>query len=270
MLTRLAAALLLVPLVAACGGSSASPGASGSARPGASAAASGSLEPDASASPGANAAPSASPAAAVQQIACEQTGPPFPVTNLEGETGVEQADNPAAAALRDFLSGPDGSTLPANDWREFARTKALVLFGQDDPSGEAGLYVSATAELSGNAWDITDSGQCRPRTWYANSYGLAADWTLGAKVSKATTSFRALVTEFACASGKSAAGRIAKPRIVYAKSSITITIGVKPLPGNQDCPGNPATPLTVKLSEPLGTRTLFNGGPYPAIEVEKP
>jgi hypothetical protein len=276
MLKRLAAALLLVPLVAACGGSSASPAASGSgsasgsARPSGSAAVSGAPSEQPSGSAGASAAPSASGAVAAQLIACDPAGPAFPVSNLQNETGAEQADNPAAKALRDFLASPNGSALPANDWREFLRTKNTVLYGQDDPSGQAGVYVFAKAALSGSSWNVPDSGQCHPRTWYANSYGVAADWKLGAKTSKTTTQFRALVTEAACAGGKTAAGRIAKPRIDYGDKEITITVAVKPLEGAQDCGTNPATPLTIKLSEPIGTRKLFNGGPYPSVEVTQP
>ena len=133
-----------------------------------------------------------------------------------------------------------------------------------------GLLVVANAQLSNGAWVVHNYGQCRPRTWYANAYGVAADWKLSKKVAATATSFRILVTERACAGGKNASGRLAKPRIVYTKTTVTITIGVKPLEGAQGCPGNPATPLTVTLTEPLGTRTLMDGGPYPAVEVAQP
>jgi hypothetical protein len=206
----------------------------------------------------------------VTLIACEQTGPSFNANALTGEPGAEQAADPAAQALRDFLAGPNGTDLPANDWKELLRNKSTVLYGQDDPSGEAGLLVVARAQLDNSKWVVQDYGQCRPRTWYANAYGLAADWKLSKKVAASATSFRILVTERACAGGKNASGRMAKPRIVSTKTTVTITIGVKPLEGAQDCPGNPATPLTVTLTEPLGNRTLFDGGPYPAVEVEQP
>jgi hypothetical protein len=203
-------------------------------------------------------------------LACEQAGPAFPVTGLDAPAGAEQVDDPAAVALVDFLAGPDGTDLPGSDWRELLRTKTTVLYAQDDPSGEVGQLVVARAELSGGSWTIADSGQCRPRTWFHNSYGLAAEWKLSAKVAKTATSFRALVTELACASGENASGRMAKPRIEYSETAITITIGVKPLEGAQDCPANPATPLTIRLEEPLGDRQLFDGGSYPAVEVKQP
>jgi hypothetical protein len=272
MLTRAAAIALLIPLLAACGSTTASTNPSTSAPPSSSAAASGAATAVPTVAPSAAATASAAPTAAgdIQLLACQPTGPAFPVAALEGAAGTEQADNPAAAALRQFLGGPDGADLPANQWRELVRTKSQVLYGHDDPGGEADVIVMARAQLANSEWTIADSGQCHLRTWYANAYGIAADWKLSGKVAASATSFRALVTEFACASGKSASGRIGKPRIAYTNESVTITIGVRPLQGTQDCPGNPATPLTVRLSEPLGTRTLFNGGPYPAVEVKQP
>jgi hypothetical protein len=269
MLHRLAAVLLLIPLIAACGGSSASTAPSTSAKASGSATASASGgEESPSAAP--TEAPSPTPSGPVTLIACEYGGPSFNASNLTGEPGAEQVDDPAATAFREFLAGPDGTDLPSGDWREFSRAKELVMYGQDDPSGEEGLYLVARAAFESGAWTVSGSAQCRPRIWWSDTYHLAADWKLSKKVPATATSFRALVTEVACASGKNASGRMAKPRIVYDETSVTITIGVKPLEGDQDCPANPATPLTIKLTEPLGDRTLFNGGPYPSVEVEQP
>jgi hypothetical protein len=48
---------------------------------------------------------------------------------------------------------------------------------------------------------------------------------------------------------------------------VTITIGVRPLevaPGTLlNCGGPPGTPASVRLSEPLGDRTLLDGGRVP-------
>ena len=84
-----------------------------------------------------------------------------------------------------------------------------------------------------------------------------------ADIDAETEDFDALVTEMACASGQSSADRIVTPRIVVEADAITITFGVTPLEGSQDCQGNPASEVRVELPEPLGDRELRDGGVYP-------
>jgi hypothetical protein len=268
---RLLAALLSIPLlVAACGGSSATPSgsarASGAPSSGVSAAPSESLEESLAPSESAD----ASPAAPAQLITCSPQGPGFSTAKLDGPADAETGTTAAAKALAEYVTGPDGTDLPDTGWHELYRSKELALYGQDDPSGEPGVLLVATIRASGGAWAGEDNGQCRPQTWLSNSLGIAATWRLAAKTTKTSKSLKVLVTEKACASGQSAKGRIAKPRISYEEDRVVITIGVTPLDGAQDCKSNPATPLTVTLSEALGTRQLFDGGPYPAVEVPQP
>ena len=132
------------------------------------------------------------------------------------------------------------------------------------------MLLVATIRATDGVWAGEDSGQCRPRTWLGSTLGIAADWKLNAAVTKTSKSLKVLVTERACAGGSSAKGRIAKPRISYEEDRIVITIGVTPLKGQQDCQANKATSLTVTLSEAVGDRRLYDGGPYPPIEVEQP
>ena len=77
----------------------------------------------------------------------------------------------------------------------------------------------------------------------------------------------ALVTEVACASGQSSEDRIVEPRITVDEDAITVTFGVTPLEGEQDCQGNEPSPYEVTLPEPLGDRELRDGGVYPAHVV---
>jgi hypothetical protein len=82
-------------------------------------------------------------------------------------------------------------------------------------------------------------------------------------VDPAATEIAVAVYERACASGEPATGRIAEPEITYGDDEVVVTIRVIPRAGNQACPGNPATPFTVELDEPLGDRTLLDGGQDP-------
>ena len=64
-----------------------------------------------------------------------------------------------------------------------------------------------------------------------------------------------VVKEHGCASGRSAEGRI-RAEVDHRLDAVVIAIGVRPLGGDQTCPGNPDTPYTVELDEPLGRRPI--------------
>jgi hypothetical protein len=84
-----------------------------------------------------------------------------------------------------------------------------------------------------------------------------------APVDPAATEIAVAVYERACASGEPATGRIAEPDITYGDDEVVVTIRVIPRAGDQGCPGNPATAFTLQLDEPLGDRTLLDGGQDP-------
>ncbi len=78
-----------------------------------------------------------------------------------------------------------------------------------------------------------------------------------------TTEIKGFVVETACASGQSPDGRVQEPVIEYGAESVAVTYTVTSRPGGQDCQGNPEFPVTFTLSEPLGERTLLDGGTTP-------
>jgi hypothetical protein len=79
----------------------------------------------------------------------------------------------------------------------------------------------------------------------------------------ASTELHILVWELACHDEYAATGRMSAPVVVMTASSVTITIGVRPLVGMHTCPGTPGTPAVVTLPEPLGSRQLLDGHAYP-------
>jgi hypothetical protein len=95
--------------------------------------------------------------------------------------------------------------------------------------------------------------------------GLASWWLDPAAAAPTAISItvHALVREQSCASGKSPDGRIEAPAIDLTDTAITITITIRRRPGAQDCQANSPFPVTITLPEPLGTRTLFDGGGTP-------
>jgi hypothetical protein len=79
--------------------------------------------------------------------------------------------------------------------------------------------------------------------------------------------FRILVTETACASGQSAAGRVEEPLLIREQARVQVAMFVRPLDGPATCPSNPPTPYTLRLDRPLGDRTLADGGTIPPRPV---
>ena len=75
---------------------------------------------------------------------------------------------------------------------------------------------------------------------------------------------RVLVTELACASGRSPEGRIAPPTVIYREDSVTIIFGTRPLAGTQTCQARPPAEVSVDLREPIGNRVLLDGSVFPA------
>jgi hypothetical protein len=100
-----------------------------------------------------------------------------------------------------------------------------------------------------------------------------ASWWLDPKAPPPTedsTSIRGFVEEQACASGKSPEGRIEGPLFDPTETDVTVTFGVRPQPGHQDCQGNAPFPVRFELPEPLAGRTLLDGNEVPPRDASKP
>jgi hypothetical protein len=84
----------------------------------------------------------------------------------------------------------------------------------------------------------------------------------GAALTPATRSFRALVADDSCASGRSQEELIDGYSVKYGRDVIAINFTAKKLKGFQACPR--PSPLwatrTVRLAQPLGTRRLVDTG----------
>ncbi len=133
-------------------------------------------------------------------------------------------------------------------------------------SSEATPMPGATWPVIGEVLSVaTDSipSEFGPATWALDpAYPVP---------NAATTDLHVLVWERACSSGLPTTGRMSAPVIVSTADSLTITIGVRPPPGDtQSCPLPAGTPALVRLREPLGSRTLLDGGRVPPGPPTKP
>ena len=71
-----------------------------------------------------------------------------------------------------------------------------------------------------------------------------------------------IVTEMQCASAIDPTGRI-HTSVEYLPAEVRVTVIVNSVGGYANCPGNPATPFVVELTEPLGNRTIVGESPPP-------
>jgi hypothetical protein len=100
-----------------------------------------------------------------------------------------------------------------------------------------------------------------------------ASWALDptfADPAPETTELHILVWERACNGGTLVVGRMSAPAIIYGPTTVVVTMQVRGLEGAQSCPLGPGTPLLVHLREPLGDRTLLDGGREPPSEPSPP
>ena len=172
----------------------------------------------------------------------------------------QDAANPIGAAVRAEIAG-SGGTLPARGWRLVGSDATHAELIALDPDGNVRLITLMNAN---GTWSLDLAGSCNATVVMASGV-VPASWTWGSpgKPGAATRTFDALVTESACASGHPAAGRIIGPVVVPAADEVLVFFGVHPLPGNQDCQGNPSTRVPVDIGEPLGSRLLRDGGHLP-------
>jgi hypothetical protein len=101
----------------------------------------------------------------------------------------------------------------------------------------------------------------------------AASWWLDPRAPAPTpdsTSIGGFVREEGCASGRTPQGRLEGPLFDLTETDVTVTFGVRPLPGAQDCQANPAFPVTFNLPEPLAERILLDGNAVPPRDATKP
>jgi hypothetical protein len=195
----------------------------------------------------------------------------FPAAGLEAPIGAQDAIGPEFDALRAALAElePEFPGSEAWPWRLAGRDETgAILLARTDELGPPG-WVAVEVAKDDSGWRLATMGGCDPHTVLTASFGPAT-WALDPSFpvpTDATSELHILVWERACAGGAPATGRMSAPVIEYAIETVTITIGVRPPwadPGAAfGCPMPPGTPAIVELSEPLGDRTLLDGGHVP-------
>lgn len=198
-------------------------------------------------------------------------GSEFPAAGLKAPAGAEDASGPENDALRAALA-KFGEMFQGSEtwsWRLAGRDDKGAIFLAETDSGDDHPWVAIEVTTDASGWQPATMGQCSPLVVLSAAFGPAT-WALDpdmAPPTEATTELNILVWERACSSGNPATGRMSAPVVEYTTTTVTITIGVRPLevpPGTGvSCPMPPGTPASLQLAEPLGPRTLLDGGPVP-------
>ena len=73
-----------------------------------------------------------------------------------------------------------------------------------------------------------------------------------------------LATEVECASGREMGDALQGPQVVETKTAVLLAFAAIPLAEPEvNCQGNPSTPVTIELAQPLGVRTIHDGSYVP-------
>ena len=198
----------------------------------------------------------------------------FPAGAMSGPTGAERADDPAANAMRNFLSRRDPALedVPRKDYRILIASDELVVFATE-AIGTSGL-IAIPVERNDAGWRARMTPPCEPRLSLpglnAATWSLAMDQPLPPPDA---TGFVAFVSETGCAGGEPVEGRILPPIIVREPTRVIVVFAVRPPPqtggGLGPCVEALPTPVRVELGQPLGKRELFDGSFFPPQNVQQ-
>lgn len=182
---------------------------------------------------------------------------------------VEEEDRDGGRIVAFGRFGPEatGVTLGFPDGSEVVASTDLGWWAAWWPSNVRPVTIAAVDGSGTAVGGVTVppgeiEGRVGPASWWLDPKALAP--------TPDATSIAALVLEESCASGHTAEGRVEPPTIELTDTSVIVTFSVRQLPGGQDCPGHPPTPTVFQLPEPLGNRTLYDGGDEPPRKAGDP
>jgi hypothetical protein len=185
----------------------------------------------------------------------------FAIAALErAQPLADLGDADLVAEVDAFLAGPEGRFWPQDGWHVLTATAERMEMISADADGAAFLTFEATRA----GWAMEGAsgyGECRLKTALPAGLGDVG-WQLDRRFARPTgdaTEVHLRVTERGCASGQPMGDRLLGPQVVETETAVLIAFAaIAPL-GDQACPGNPSTPVTVPLPSPLDDRQLRDG-----------
>ncbi len=144
--------------------------------------------------------------------------------------------------------------------------RGLFIHAPVSASMPVGSYLRATFALEGSDWVPLRVGDCESSVVFGGEAEVGT-WRPAGTTHRSATSIEVWVQERRCASGQAPVDRILAPDIRFGTTAITITFGITPREGDQDCQGVPPVRYLVELPEPIGLRELRDGAFFPATTV---
>ena len=206
-------------------------------------------------------------------VSCWGT-PAVRYSQLIDPPSIDEVDHPAVDVLRAELDTPGGEPLPRGRW--------VVISIDDDNATFAALpdggFGVADVERRSDQWTFLASVERRGDRWIFSGEasgppcepavplpaGLAhVEVRLHSMPGPTETKINVLVTEQGCAGGRVMGEALRGPQVIETDEAVLVAFAVVPIAGGATCPGNPATAVTVELSEPLGQRRIYDGLYYP-------
>ena len=181
-------------------------------------------------------------------------------SQLVDPPSIDDVDHPAVDALRAELEAPGGEPMPRGQWVVMSIEDDEATF--DALSSEESGY--ARFRRYGDKWVLGSLGRgrsCEPVVVLPEGLNrVEVRLDPESPPSTDSTAIDLLVTEAACASGREMGDALQGPQVVENDTSVLVAFAAIPLPASAvNCQGNPSTPVSIKLSQPLGQRTIYDG-----------
>jgi hypothetical protein len=183
----------------------------------------------------------------------------FQIDVLSGPANATEGTDPAAGPVR---SPGLPFSLDATHWWLVYRTATQAEFLGQDPSGN---FEYLETEFKSGTWVLKGLGDCQFQ-YLVRDRATIAWWIDPANPPKSADRELHVLGRDLCP--PTLAGRLGGPVVRYGTDSILIvlTATASPVTGTA-CGSAPGAPVTVRLTEPIGARSLVDGGVWPARDA---
>ena len=178
---------------------------------------------------------------------------------------IDEVDHPAVDALRAEIEAPGVEPMPQGRWVVISIDEDLATFAALSPDD----FGYARFERRGDKWTLGGMGSgrlCEPTVALPDGLNrVEVRLDPDSPPNPHSTTIDLLVTEAACAGGREMGDTLQGPQVVETDTAVIVAFTAIRL--NEriiNCQGNPSTPVTVELSQPLGRRTIYDGLYVPA------